>query len=131
MLRFPRSKREAASRFAATSLMNVQLDMGIAGNAVLIVSAIFVLVWWPLIEQDWAIAAGRPLGWLALAGSVAAVGLRLVQRDRRHALGNEGPGGWHVPERRRRAWRVGRPGERRAWRVALPEERRAWRVARP
>ena len=95
----PASKRELARSSSARGLMNVQLGMGIAGNAVLIGSALFVLVWWPLIEQDWTIAAGRPLGWLALAGSVAAVGWRLVQRDRRHALGNEGPGGWHVPER--------------------------------
>ena len=63
--------------------MNVQLGMGIAGNAVLIVSAICVLIEWPLIRCDWAAAAGMPLGWLALAGSVAAVAYRAAQQDRR------------------------------------------------
>ena len=59
--------------------MNVQLGMGIAGNAVLIVAAVVAMVWWPLGLQDWAIAAGMPLGWIALAGSVAACAYRRGQ----------------------------------------------------
>ncbi|MCE5268170.1 MAG: hypothetical protein LLG00_09825 [Planctomycetaceae bacterium] len=66
----------------STALMNVQLGMAIAGNAVLIVGATIVLVFWPLWWQQAAEAAGMPLGWLALAGCVAAIVYRLAQCGR-------------------------------------------------
>ncbi len=52
--------------------MHLQLGMSVAGNAVLIGVALFVLAILPLRSQDWTVAAGMPLGWIALAGSVAA-----------------------------------------------------------
>ena len=61
----------------------VQLGMSVAGNAVLIGVALFVLGLLPLGVQGWTIAAGMPLGWIALAGSVAAGECRSAQRGRR------------------------------------------------
>ncbi len=75
---------------SAATLMSLQLGMTIAGNAVLIVAAICVLVWWPLLRQGWAIAAGMPLGWIALAGSVAACAYRRVQLGRRLSANSVG-----------------------------------------
>ena len=89
----------------AATLMNVQLGMGIAGNAMLIVAALVALMLWPLASQDWAIAAGMPLGWIALAGAVAACACRRGQFGRRlsaNAVGligmtAPGPVGLHRP----------------------------------
>ncbi|MFZ1933529.1 MAG: hypothetical protein WCB27_16400 [Thermoguttaceae bacterium] len=67
----------------ATALMLVQLCMSVAGNAVLIGLALFVLAILPPGEHDWTVAAGTPLGWVALVGTVAAAVCRLAQNGRR------------------------------------------------
>ncbi len=64
-------------------LMTVQLGMGVTGNAVLIGLALFALAFGTPAGQDWTVAAGMPLGWIALAGSVAAGVFRLAQQRRR------------------------------------------------
>ena len=67
----------------ASTLMHLQLAMSIAGNVLLIGVALFVLAFLPPTGQDWTIAAGTPLGWIALVGSLAAAAYRRVQRGRR------------------------------------------------
>ena len=77
----PHFRREMGLR--ASTLMHMQLAMSIAGNALLIGVALVVLAVLPPREQDWTVAAGMPLGWIALVGSVAAAAYRRVQRGRR------------------------------------------------
>ena len=72
-----------ASPLSASTLMRLQLAMSIAGNAVLIGAALFVLAFLPPRGQDWTIAAGMPLGWIALVGTVTAGAYRLAQQGRR------------------------------------------------
>jgi len=73
---------QAARATPASALMHLQLGMGIAGNTLLIVSALFALVAWPPEWQGWSVTAGMPLGWMALAAVVAAVVYRLAQQGR-------------------------------------------------
>ena len=75
--------RTAPSSSSASTFMHLQLAMSIAGNMLLIGVALFVLAILPPTIQDWTAAAGMPLGWIALVGSVAAAVYRLVQRGRR------------------------------------------------
>ena len=79
-----RSARGTHRTAAPLHLMNVQLGMGIAGNAVLIVSALFALALLALgVARLDRSPPGMPLGWIALAGSVAAGAYRLAQQGRR------------------------------------------------
>jgi len=66
------------SRRLARVLMDVQLGMGIVGNLVLILVALVTLALFDSRSQDWAIAAGRPLGWVALLSVVGACVFRRI-----------------------------------------------------
>jgi hypothetical protein len=75
-----------ARQSSPTVLMNVQIGMAVAGNMVLIGCALATLVFVPVSwNQEWSIAAGLPLGWIALALPLAASQLR--GRLRPHAVG--------------------------------------------
>ena len=56
---------------APMMLMNVQVGMGAAGNMLLLVAALFTLAVFHHLGpswQQWTVAAGSPLGWIALLG---------------------------------------------------------------
>ncbi len=76
--------------FRNTVLMNVQLGMAGAGNFVLLGWGLLLLVFAPPFGhwQDWSVAAGLPLGWLALA--LAPVAWRLRGRLRPQLVGLAG-----------------------------------------
>ena len=108
-----RSKRKRPA-VPATSLMNVQLGMGIAGNAVLIVSAIFVLVWWPLSNRTGpSPPAGRwagspwPVRWRRAASGLPTGPSAVGQRRRADRHDGDGPVGLHrfLVAARPRVWR--------------------------
>ena len=64
-------------------LMDVQLGMGAAGNVLLLVVAFVTLALFHPNSQAWTVAAGLPLGWIALLSVVAAYVYRRVQAGRR------------------------------------------------
>ncbi len=67
---------------SSATLMDVQLGLGLLGNAALLMPAWLAIVGEPYAEHVWARAVGTPLGWIALAVVVAAVVLREVQLGR-------------------------------------------------
>jgi hypothetical protein len=89
-------------------LMRVQIGMAVLADVLVLGIAFLVLALFPLAEQAWSVAAGRPLGWIALA--LPLVALRLRGRLRPHAVGLCGmavlgllactmrglPQGWHL-----------------------------------
>ena len=66
----------AAAPVGNRVLMNVQLGMAGLGNLLLLGGALVLLVFASLGDQDWSIAAGLPLGWIALGLPLLAWGLR-------------------------------------------------------
>jgi hypothetical protein len=78
-----REEPGTVSQLSASTLMRLQLAMSITGNAVLIGAALFGLAFLPPPGQGWTIAAGAPLGWIALVGSLAAAAYRSAQQGRR------------------------------------------------
>jgi len=71
--------RELPTSATARSLMNVQLGMAIVGNLLLILLALLNLSLIGPRDQEWSVAAGGPLGWIALAGVMAAAAYRRIQ----------------------------------------------------
>ena len=69
-------------------LMNFQIGIAIIANVVALGTALFILSLYPLSWQSWSVAAGRPLGWIALVLSLAALQLR--GRLSPHAVGLSG-----------------------------------------
>ena len=59
-----------------SALMNFQINMAWAGNIMLLAPALLILVFAPLDEHAWSMAAGGPLGWLAFFLPVVALRLR-------------------------------------------------------
>ena len=53
--------------------MDVQLGIGVAGNALLVIGALAGLALFHPYRQGWTVAAGGPLGWIALAALLAVV----------------------------------------------------------
>ncbi len=89
-------------------LMGVQIGMAVAANVLVLGIALLVLALLPTDWQTWSMAAGRPLGWIALVLPLAA--LQLCGRLRPHAVGLAGmallgllacticglPPAWHI-----------------------------------
>ncbi|MHC4177289.1 MAG: hypothetical protein ACYSWU_07275, partial [Planctomycetota bacterium] len=73
---------EGSQPASARLLMNVQLVMGIAGNSLLLIVALLSLALFDPDSQAWTVAAGSPLGWIALASLVAAGFYRQMQLGR-------------------------------------------------
>ncbi len=69
-------------------LMSVQIGMAVIANVVVLGIALFVLAFVSLPWQAWSVAAGEPLGWIALLLPLAALQLR--GRLRPHAVGLSG-----------------------------------------
>jgi hypothetical protein len=73
--------RQAA---AARSLMDLQIGMGLVGNMVLLVPALLTFALsLPPWSDHWVIAAGQPLGWIALVLFAAVAAWRRVEVGRR------------------------------------------------
>ncbi len=68
--------REETEKQLARVLMNLQIGIAAAGNAVLLGGALFSLTQVPTNSQVWCVAAGRLPGWFALVLPVVAVLLR-------------------------------------------------------
>ena len=75
----------------AATLMNLQLGMGYLGNVVLVGVALTILALLHPHAAAWTIAAGSPLGWIALTAAVAAGVLRGGKGDSPHLC--EAPSG--------------------------------------
>ncbi len=68
--------------------MSVQIGMAIIANVLVLGIALLVLSFLPIPWQSWSVAAGWPLGWIALVLPLAALQLR--GRLRPHAVGLSG-----------------------------------------
>ena len=81
--------RETPGADGPRVLMDLQIGMAWLGNLVLIGLALATLIFVPIGWQVWSIAAGTPLGWIALALPVAAAALRggRLQADAAALLG--------------------------------------------
>jgi hypothetical protein len=71
-----------------TVLVRLQAGMAVVANGLVLGIALLVLALFPMDWQAWSVAAGRPLGWIALALPLAA--LQLGGRLRPHAVGLAG-----------------------------------------
>lgn len=74
--------REEPRNDTARVLMNVQLGMAAAGNVLLLGAALATLAILHPRGQHWTIAAGKPLGWIALVSAAAVYVYRRVQLRR-------------------------------------------------
>ncbi len=80
--RWTKAWSESPGPGSARTLMNVQLGIGAAAGALVLAPALVALVFYPPQLQQWTIAAGSSLGWLALVLLADAFVYRRTQAGR-------------------------------------------------